>query len=165
MIGVVTVAATVVVVPSACLGDELTPTAAPTSTLAPVAPSTTLVPVELGEGERPDSERVSVHAAPMLDGETHVLRSDDPATPFLDGEPAELRRIHELAIAGDCEQLHDTLDFWLRFIDDAAAVDDTDDDDTDDDTDDDDRSAARRTSVFARAAFDAIAFIECGPRP
>ncbi len=137
---------------SGCLDDDVT-TARPTATLAPVTPSTTHVPVELGD-EAPDAERVRVHAAPMLDGEIHVLRSDDPATPFHDGEPVELRRINELAVAGDCDQLHDTLEFWLRFVDDA----------TDDDIDDDERAGARRSSVFARAAFDAIAFIECGPR-
>lgn len=141
-----------------CLDDDVTGPR-PTSTLAPVAPSTTLVPVEFGE-PADDSRTVDRHAAPMLDGELHVLRSDDPATPFVDGEPAEIRRITQLAVDRECDQLHDALDFWLRFVpDEMVAPDQTVADGT---TADEAAAGARRASVFARAAYDAIAFVRCG---
>lgn len=120
----------------------------PTSTMAPVRPPTTLMSIQV-DGDEQDSQRVDVHAAPMLDDELHLLRSDDPATPFVDGEPAELLRIEQLATVGDCEQLRGTLEFWLALAE-------------RDDGEEEEGPDARTASVFARAAYDSIVAVECG---
>ena len=155
---------------SGCLPEVET---APTSTLPAVAPSTTLVPIELGGSAADDgSGDIAEFTGLTLDGSEHTLRSDDPSVPFVGDEPAEIRRISDLAVEGDCEQLHSTLEFWLSFVDDdpvedpgvdpaAAVAEGAEASGADSST----ASSSRRASLYGRAAFDAIVFIECGAPP
>lgn len=155
---------------SGCLPEVET---APTSTLPAVTPSTTLVPIELGGSATDDgSADIAEFTGLTLDGSEHTLRSDDPSVPFVGDEPAEIRRISDLAVEGDCEQLHSTLEFWLSFVDDdpvedpgvdpaAAVAEGAEASGADSST----ASSSRRASLYGRAAFDAIVFIECGAPP
>jgi hypothetical protein len=158
---------------SGCLPEVET---TPTSTLPAVIPSTTLVPIELGGSPNDGAaDDVAEFTGVTLDGSEHTLRSDDPNVPFVGDEPAEIQRINGLAMDGDCEQLRDTLEFWLSFVDDepddeqdtGPAVGDVEGAEASgaDTSNASSRSSSRRASLFARAAFDAIAFIQCGAPP
>jgi hypothetical protein len=137
------VAVAVALCSAACLPEVDAPTP---STMPAAAPATTLVPIDLGGVRAVDHDQPVEFTGPMLDGTELTVRSDDPSVRFVDGEPAEIRRITDLAAGGECEQLHATVQFWLSYA--------TDDDDTGD-------AAGRRASLFGRAAYDAIIFVGC----
>lgn len=167
---------TIVVLLSAasCLPESETE---PPSTLSPPLPSTTLVPIDLGGTSEAADDTVRTFTGPMLDGSLLIVSSDDPTVPFVGDEPAEIIRITDLAVAGDCGQLREVLEFWLGFADEesesepdeAATTQDSSDPDDPDEVDaprpETVVTTGRRASLFARAAFDAIAFIGCGETP
>ncbi|CAN5475967.1 hypothetical protein BH23ACT3_BH23ACT3_01240 [soil metagenome] len=140
---------------TACLPevDAPPPTAMPT-----VAPDTTLVPIDIGGPSGVDHE-LAEFTGPMLDGTELTLRSDDPSVRFVDGEPAEIRRITDLAVDGECEQLHATLEFWLGYAADPEFDRDSGDDPNGGDVSDD--GTGQQASLFGRAAYDAIVFVGC----
>jgi hypothetical protein len=157
---------------TACLPDVDAP---PPTTMPDAAPPTTLVPIDLG-GATGVGDELAEFTGTMLDGREVTVRSDDPNVRFVDGEPAEIRRITDLATDGECEQLHTTLEFWLAYLDDEPGSDavntDTDTNtDTGTDTDTGDTrtdvvsdqpvTTGERASLFGRAAYDAIVFVGC----
>lgn len=143
-------------------GGDSEPTESASATTELVPPATTLVPVDIRPAPATTEPLVELYLGLMLDGRTHVLRADDPAVFFVAGVPLEIRRIDGLAANGSCDGLRQALDRWLPI---AEALDELEQSSDDDESTDDPArvlEVVRQASVYARAAFDALATLGCG---
>lgn len=150
--------------------DELPP-----STTDPGPPATTLVPVDIRPPPPTTAPIAPIYVGVTLDGDLHLLEPDSPSVVFLGGVPLEIRRIDGLAATGNCDELRETFERWYPFArlletvtDPSGVIGRAADGEAGDQADDE---AARElaefieattvSSVYARAAADALAAVPC----
>lgn len=135
------------VVSSGCFDLDLGLDEAPTpSTLPTVAPSVPIARVDTDHSGPAVPTLVEEYTGRTLDDTEYTVRSDhSPGARFIDGRPAEVHHITELAADRDCDQLAGALEFWLDVFEQTP-----------------DEATGERASVFARSAYDSIAAIGCG---